>query len=169
MSESTTSAPNEPKAETSSPGDELSQTARQRDDYFDQLQRTRAEFINYQKRSKTQADNDRAYLVGALALDILSALDNYDRAVDAARAANSPAIVEGLEMVHKQLAAALAKHGIEPISVVGQPFDPNLHEAVMQQPTAAHPEGTVVAELTRGYRIRDRVLRPAKVAVSVQP
>ena len=68
-----------------------------------------------------------------------------------------------------QLLAALAKHGVEPIAALGRPFDPNQHEALLQQPDAEHPEGTVVAELSRGYKIRDRVLRPSKVAVSVKP
>jgi molecular chaperone GrpE len=172
MSEATTQ-PTEPntKGEGSPPvpTDELAQAIRQRDDYYDQLQRTRAEFINFQKRSKAQADSDRAYLIGGLALDVLSVLDNFERATDAARAANAPAIVEGLDMVHRQLLSALGKHGIEPIAVIGAPFDPNQHEAVMQQPDAGHPEGTVVAELAKGYKIRDRVIRPAKVAVSVIP
>ncbi len=150
-------------------GDELTQAQRQRDEYLDQLQRTRAEFMNYQKRSKTQADADRAYLVGSLALDVLAVIDNFERATDAARAANVPSIVEGLDMVHKQLISALGKHGIEPMSVLGEPFDPNQHEAVMQQPDASKPEGTIVNELARGYKLRERVLRPAKVAVSVRP
>jgi molecular chaperone GrpE len=170
-----TSNPNPPEASdgagaaTAPAGDDLSQAIRQRDDYYDQLQRTRAEFANYQKRAKAQAEADRGYLVGALALDVLSVLDNFERAIDAARAADAPGIVEGLEMVHRQMLTALAKHGVEPIAVVGEPFDPNHHEAVMQQPDASQPEGTVVAELARGYRLRDRVLRPAKVAVSVIP
>jgi molecular chaperone GrpE len=156
-------------AATAPAGDELSQAIRQRDEYLDQLQRTRAEFANYQKRTKSQAEADRGYLVGALALDVLSVLDNFERAIEAARAANAPGIVEGLDMVHRQMLTALAKHGIEPIAVVGEPFDPNHHEAVMQQPDASKPEGTVVGELARGYKLRDRVLRPAKVAVSVIP
>jgi molecular chaperone GrpE len=149
--------------------DDLASVVRQRDDYLDQLQRTRAEFVNYQKRAKSQAESDRVYLVSALALDVLSVLDNFERAIEAARAANAPSIVEGLEMVHRQMLSALGKHGVEPIPVVGEPFDPNRHEAVMQQPDASQPEGTVVAELARGYRLRDRILRPAKVAVSVVP
>jgi molecular chaperone GrpE len=158
-----------PSAATASPPDDLTQAIRQRDDYFDQLQRTRAEFVNYQKRSKAQAEADRGYLVGALATDVLSVLDNFERAIEAARAADAPGIVEGLDMVHRQMLTALAKHGIEPIAVIGEPFDPNHHEAVMQQPDASKPEGTVVGELAKGYRLRDRVLRPAKVAVSVIP
>ena len=82
-------------ATTAPPEDELSQAVRQRDEYLDQLQRTSAEFANYQKRSKAQAEADRGYLVGGLALDVLSALDNFERATDAARAANAPGIVEG--------------------------------------------------------------------------
>src|SRR5262249_4666131 len=140
-----------------------------RDEYFDQLQRTRAEFVNYQKRAKTQADADRAYAVGSLARDLLDALDNLERAAEALKATAPPGVVEGLTMVHKQLLATLAKHGVEPIAALGQPFDPNQHEALVQQPDASHPEGTVVAELGKGYRIRDRVLRPSKVAVSVKP
>jgi molecular chaperone GrpE len=156
-------------AATAAPVEDLAQAIRQRDDYLDQLQRTRAEFVNYQKRSRAQAEADRGYLVGALALDVLSVLDNFERAMEAARSANAPGIVEGLEMVHRQMLSALAKHGVEPIAVLGEPFDPNQCEAVMQQPDASKPEGTVVAELARGYRLRDRVLRPAKVAVSVIP
>ena len=151
------------------PGDELAEATRQRDEYLDKLQRTQAEFVNYQKRSRAQADADRPFYVAALALDVLSVLDNFERATEAARVANAPAIVEGLEMVHRQMLSALAKHGVEPIAAVGQPFDPNQHEAVMQQPDASKPEGTVVAELAKGYRLKDRVLRPAKVAVSVVP
>ena len=142
--------PTEAAETTTRPADELSDAIRQRDDFLEQLQRSRAEFINYQKRAKTQAEADRGFYTAALALDVLAVLDNFERATDAARVANVPAIVEGLDMVHRQLLSALAKHGIEPISVLGQPFDPNHHEAVMQQPSADHPEGTIVAELAKG-------------------
>ncbi|MFO0911077.1 MAG: nucleotide exchange factor GrpE [Isosphaeraceae bacterium] len=149
--------------------DALAQAIKQRDEYFEQLQRSRAEFANYQKRSKAQADSDRIYAVGSLVRDLLDGLDNLERAGRELRA-NAPAgVAEGLDMVHKQLLATLAKHGVEPIEALGQPFDPNQHEALMQQPTEESPEGTVVAELGKGYRIHDRVLRPSKVAVSVKP
>jgi molecular chaperone GrpE len=151
------------------PAEEIAQLQKQRDEYLEQLQRSRAEFANYQKRSKTQADADRIYAVGSLARDLLDGLDNLERATDALRASGASGITEGLDMVHKQLLATLAKHGVEPIPALGQPFDPNQHEALTQQPDAEHPEGTVVAELGKGYRIHDRVLRPTKVAVSIQP
>ncbi|WP_435015719.1 nucleotide exchange factor GrpE [Tundrisphaera sp. TA3] len=148
-------------------GDELAEVTRQRDDCQDQLLRLRAEFANYQKRSKIQADNDRQYMIVPLAQDVLNALDNFDRAIEAARAEGASGIVAGLDMVQKQLVDALGKHGVEPIAALGEPFNPNLHEAIMQQSHADKPEGTVVAELVKGYKLKDRVLRPSKVAVSV--
>lgn len=150
-------------------GEELAQLSRERDELQDQLQRTRAEFVNYQKRSKTLADEERKYAIGPVASDLVAVLDNFERATDAARSANVPSIVDGLDIVHKQMLVALAKHGIEPIKALGRTFDPNQHEALMQTPDAHHPEGTVVAELGKGYMIHDRVLRPAKVAVSTKP
>jgi molecular chaperone GrpE len=161
---------NDPAApETGAAGDELAQAIRQRDEYQDKLVRAQADFINYQKRAKAQADADRVYLIKPLALDILNALDNFDRAIETARAGGAQAIAEGLVMVEKQFVAALAKNGVEPISALGQPFDPNVHEAIMQQPDAHHPEGTVVAEFAKGYKLGDRVIRPSKVAVSIKP
>ncbi len=150
-------------------GDELGQVQSQRDEYLEQLQRSRADFANYQKRSKSQADADRQYAIGSLARDLLDGFDNLERATEALRASAAPGIGEGLELVHKQLLATLAKHGVQPIPALGQPFDPNQHEAIVQQPSAEHPEGTVVAELGKGYRLHDRVLRPTKVAVSILP
>jgi molecular chaperone GrpE len=147
----------------------LDEASRQRDDYLEQLRRSQAEFLNFQKRSRSQAEADRLYAVSPLANDLIPVIDNFERAIDAARQSGSEAIITGLEMVHRQLLEALAKHGVEPIAALGQPFDPNVHEALMQQPDDDHPEGTVVAELNRGYRIRDRVLRPSRVAVSVKP
>ncbi|WP_406695324.1 nucleotide exchange factor GrpE [Singulisphaera sp. Ch08] len=158
----------EPKPNASA-NEDLGQVQRQRDEYFDQLQRTRAEFMNFQKRSKTQADSDRVYAVGSLARDLLDGIDNLERANEALKSTASAGIHEGLDMVHKQLLAILAKHGVEPIEALGKPFDPNEHDALVQQPDAHHPDGTVVNELSKGYRIRDRVLRPSKVAVSVKP
>lgn len=161
--------PNTAPGEHQSLSEQLDEVQRQRDEYLDQLQRSRAEFVNYQKRARAQADSDRQYAVSGLALDLLNVLDNFERAIEAARGAGNPAIVDGLELVHKQLLDTLAKHGIEPIAALGQAFDPTQHEALMQQPDATQPEGTVVLELGRGYRIRDRVLRPSKVAVSTRP
>jgi molecular chaperone GrpE len=158
-----------PSAGHLSPAEQVEQLKKERDEYRDQVLRARADFANYQKRAKQQADVDRVYSVGSLAKDLLDPLDNLGRAIDHLRASGAEGITSGLDMVQKQLLEVLAKHGVEPIAALGEAFDPNLHEALMQQPSAEHPEGTVVGELSKGYRIRDRVLRPSKVAVSSRP
>ncbi len=148
--------------------EETTQLRTERDELKEQLLRSRAEFANFQKRAKQQAETDRTYAIGNLARDLLEGIDNLDRATAALRTSASESISSGLDMVQKQLLATLAKYGVEPIEALGLPFDPNLHEALMQQPTADHPEGIVVAELSKGYKIHDRVLRPSKVAVSTK-
>jgi molecular chaperone GrpE len=152
-----------------SPADEIAQLKLERDDYRDQVLRSRAEFANYQKRAKEQGYAERAYAVGTLARDLLDSIDNLGRAIDALRATGAQDVTAGLDLVTKQMLDVLAKHGVEPIPAQGHPFDPNLHDAVLQQPAPDQPEGTVVAEFLKGYKIRDRVLRPSKVAVSVKP
>ncbi|OJW22722.1 MAG: nucleotide exchange factor GrpE [Planctomycetales bacterium 71-10] len=158
-----------PGTTAEAPPADLSALTRERDEARDQVLRTRAEFVNYQKRTKQQAEADRLYAVGDLGRDLLDVLDNLQRAADALRSSAQEGIASGLDIVHKQFLAVLAKYGVEPIEALGQPFDPNFHEALMQQPSADAPEGTVVAELGKGYKIHDRVLRPSKVAVSVKP
>ena len=172
MSEQTTTTANDqtaPGPESGQGAEELATAIRQRDEFQDKLLRAQAEFANYQKRAKLQAESDRLYLIKPLALDILNALDNFDRAIETARSGGAVAIAEGLMMVEKQFLGALNKHGVEPIPALGEPFDPNFHEAIMQQPDAHHPEGTVVMELAKGYKLNDRVIRPTKVAVSIPP
>ncbi len=152
-----------------SASDLLAQIRQERDEFREQALRARAEFANYQKRAKQQADSDRVYAVGSLARDLLDPIDNLDRAIEALRASGVEGVTAGLDMVQRQLLEVLAKHGVEPISALGCAFDPNLHDAVLQQPSREHPEGVVIAELSKGYNIRDRVLRPTKVAVSAKP
>jgi molecular chaperone GrpE len=156
-------------ATPTAPPDELSQVQAERDEFLEQLQRSRADFANYQKRSRSQADADRQYAIASLVRDLLDGLDNLERAAEALRSSAAAGVGEGLGLVHKQLLDTLAKHGVQPIPALGQPFDPNLHEAIVQQPDVDHPEGTVVAEFGKGYRLHDRVLRPTKVAVSIIP
>src|SRR5262249_33514277 len=105
-----------------------------------------------------------------LAADLLPALDNLDRALSAAEQAEDKSpLAQGVSMVQAQLLDALRRHGVTRIDAQGQPFDPNRHEAVVQQATADTPPGTVVQVFEQGYMIHERVLRPARVAVSVAP
>ena len=144
--------------------------AQQRDEYLDLLQRTRADFANYQKRNQKEREQERRYWNGPLVLDLLPALDNLDRATAAAQQANEKGpLVQGVAMVQNQLLDILRRHGITVIEAQGQPFDPNLHQAVMQQPAPEEqPANTVLQVLEKGFMIHDRVLRPAKVIVSAR-
>jgi len=151
------------------PSEEIDLLQKERDELKNQVLRIQADFANYQKRARQQAEEVRTYAIGSLAQDVLGGIDNLERAIEALRASANEGITSGLDMVQKQLLGILAKYGVEPIAALEQPFDPNFHEAIMQQPSDQHPEGTVVAELGKGYKIHDRVLRPSKVAVSVKP
>lgn len=158
---------NGPENEVSPTVELLQKLRAERDQYLDQLRRSQAEFANYQKRAKAQAEQDREYYVADLAKDLLDVLDNFERCVDAARASGATSIADGVEMVSKQLLAALAKHGVEVLTPLGETFDPNVHEAVLRQPVSAdRPADTVSQVLSKGYKLKDRVLRPAKVAVA---
>jgi len=138
-----------------------------RDDYLDLAQRTRADFENYQKRSQRDLQTERRYAQSPLAGDLLPALDNLERALAAAQQAgdNGP-LVQGVAMVQTQLLDILRRHAVQRVEAQGKPFDPNLHQAVLQQPTNEVPPSTVVQVLEQGYTIHDRVLRPARVVVS---
>lgn len=149
--------------------DPLTLVTRERDELKDQILRVQAEFQNAMRRERQMIDVRRAEAIGAVARDVLEVMDNFDRALESARSGGpaTASILSGLEMVQKQLLAALAKHNVLPIEAHGQPFNPDEHEAVMQRPSADHPDGTVIQVLAQGYKLGDRVLRPAKVIVSV--
>jgi molecular chaperone GrpE len=143
---------------------------RDRDELRELAQRTRADFENYQKRQQRDLAQERRYAQGPLAADLLPALDNLDRATAAGKQAGETGpLVQGVAMVQSQLLDVLRRHGITRIEAQGQPFDPNLHQAVMQQPGNGVPAGTVLQVLEPGYMIHERVLRPARVVVSAAP
>jgi molecular chaperone GrpE len=142
--------------------------ALERDQFLDLLKRTQADFENYQKRNQREREQERRYAHGSLSVDLLPVLDNLERAMAAARQANEKGpLVEGVGLVLTQFLDLLKRHGVTPIEAEGKPFDPNRHQAVMQQPSGDVPPNTVTQVLERGFMIHDRVLRPARVAVSV--
>jgi molecular chaperone GrpE len=142
----------------------------ERDEFRKLAQMTQAEFENYQKRFQRTLAEDRRYAQKPLAADLLPALDNLERALAAARQKDGDnPLLQGVAMVQNQLLDALRRHGITRIDTGNQPFDANLHEAVMQQPSGDHPAGTVLQTLEQGFMLHDRVLRPARVVVSKTP
>lgn len=140
------------------------------EEYLDLAKRTRADFENYQKRFARDLTEERRYAQRPLAADLLPALDNLERATAAAQQAGETGpLIQGVQLALSQLLDILRRHGVTRIDALHKPFDPNLHEAVMQQPTADKPPMTVLQVLEQGYVLHDRVLRPARVIVSVAP
>ncbi|MGD1058866.1 MAG: nucleotide exchange factor GrpE [Solirubrobacteraceae bacterium] len=146
--------------------DELVKTAKQRDDYLALAQRTQADFENYRKRVAREAIVAKERGVGGLAKELLPALDNLDRALDAA--AEDDPLLQGVRLVRNELKAALARAGIQSFCPLGEPFDPEVHEAVAtaEQAPGGSPSGTVVEVYQDGYRLGEGVLRPARVVVA---
>ncbi len=130
-------------------------------------QRSAADFQNYRRRSEQEREATLGLASESLIRKLLAVVDDFDRALEAMPAdLAQTAWVEGLWLVERKLRALLESEGVTPIESVGRPFDPREHEAVVHQETTDAPDGTVIAELQRGYRLRDRVLRPALVAVA---
>jgi molecular chaperone GrpE len=141
-----------------------------RDEYLDLVKQTRAEFENYQKRSARDLATERRYAQAPLAGDLLPALDNLERALAAAnQLGDKGKLAEGVALVQSQLLDVLRRHGVTRIEAQGKPFDSNLHQAVMQQPSAEVPPQTVLQVLEQGYMLHERLLRPARVIVSMPP
>jgi molecular chaperone GrpE len=142
----------------------------QRDEYLALLQRTRADFENYQKRIQRDLADERRYAAAPLARELLPVLDNLKRALEASRKAGEESpLAQGVSLVLSQLLDNLRRFGITPIEPKIEPFDPTIHEAVVHQPRSDVPPGTVVEVLEPGYRLHERILRPARVVVSAPP
>ncbi|MBX9678689.1 MAG: nucleotide exchange factor GrpE [Gemmataceae bacterium] len=145
----------------------LRKQAAERNEYLDLARRTQAEFENYQKRSSKERDQERKYGIGSLLQDLLPILDNLERALGAAQQANETgSLVQGVQMVQSQFLEQLKRQGVTRIDAAAKAFDPNIHQAVMQQPKDDVEANTILQVLENGYMIHDRVLRPAKVIVS---
>ena len=146
---------------------ELKKKAVERDTYLDQLLRTKAEFMNYQKRMVKESESTSQFAVQSLILDFLPELDNFDRALKLADSSKDiDKFVEGIKLIEEQLFKVLGKYGVEPIETVGKPFDPNLHEAVMEEENNEMPHHTIIDEFQKGFLLKERVIRPSKVKVS---
>ena len=155
--------------------EQLTAKAEKADEYLELAQRTRADFENYRKRAAREAAAAQERGITKLAKELLPAVDNLDRAVQAAATVGADGgagdngtatLVSGIKLVHEDVIAALARAGIEGFSPVGERFDPQLHEAVAQVPIEGAESGTVVEVYQRGYRLGEFVIRPARVVVA---
>ncbi len=142
---------------------ELEATRRERDEYLDTLRRLKAEFENSRKRQERERARILETASERLVVELLPVLDNLDRALEA-----EGDIREGVRVTRDQLADALGREGLLPVASDGQLFDPNVHEAVMGQPSEEHEEGTILQTFERGYLLNGKPIRPAKVVVAKQ-
>ncbi len=139
---------------------------RERDDYYDRWMRKAAEFDNYRRRVERERREQADQAVTDILEELLLVVDDFDRAltVDAGEAGTS--YRKGVELIHAKLHDLLRKHGVKPIEALGADFDPNVHQAVIHEASPSHREGEVIGELRKGYKIGDRLLRPAMVKVA---
>jgi molecular chaperone GrpE len=136
----------------------------------DRLLRLQAEMQNLRNRTSREIADERRYAALPLLGDLLPVVDNIDRAIEAAeKAGEAENLLEGFRLVKQQLMTTLARHQCELIPAEGQPFDPNFHQAILQQPSADVPAGHVMLVAQTGYKLHDRVVRPAQVIVSSGP
>ena len=147
----------------------LAKTREQADENLRHWQRTAADFSNYKRRT----DEERAAMGllanGVLLGRLLAVIDDFDRALESVPEDIHEGWLDGIRLVERKLQALLEAEGVKPIEAIGQPFDPNLHEAVVHEETAEYPDNTVIGEVQRGYLLHERVLRPSLVRVANNP
>lgn len=169
MSQTTTDEMPAPDGAAEEPTEEslLAQMQGDMERFKDLALRTQADFENFRKRAAREKEDAVKYANASFLERLLPVLDNFELGLTAARAGaeNSP-ILAGMDMVAKQLQDFLSGQGVEVLKAEGEKFDPNLHEAVAQEASADVPEGVIVRQLRKGFKLRDRLLRPAMVMVS---
>lgn len=139
-------------------------------DLKDKLLRSQAELENFRRRTQKEALDSLKYQSVSVIRDLLPGMDNLQRAIDATeQSGDSQNLIDGVKMVAKQFQDVLIGHSAEPLNPVGEVFDPNLHEALSQVPSSDHEPMTIIQVVETGYKIHDRVVRPAKVIVSCAP
>jgi molecular chaperone GrpE len=146
---------------------ELQQVKAERDSLLDRLARTQAEFENARRRASREQQDFRDYAAADAIRSLLPVIDSFERALQVKSEALD--FRAGVELIYKQLQDALAKLGVRPIPTTGEPFDPHYHEAIEMVETTEAPDHQVIEELQRGYKFKDRLLRPAMVKVAKNP
>jgi molecular chaperone GrpE len=152
---------------------ELEDKAAKADEHWDRLVRTMADFDNFKKRAAREKQDAIKFANEGLIQKLMPILDTFDMALAAAQNTQGDAagqsLQTGVNMILQQLKSVLTEAGLEEIDAMGKPFDPNWHEAVAEKETTEAPEGQVVLQTRKGYKLRDRLLRPAGVVVAKQP
>ena len=151
---------------------ELQARAAKADEYRENWIRAAADFENFKKRAARERTEAAQFANASLLQKLLPVLDNFEMAQSAAQSAQGDKLTSlqtGIAMIQIQLKTALTEAGLEEMDASGKPFDPNFHEAVSQQETADAPEGQVIQQIRKGYKLRERLLRPAAVIVSRKP
>ncbi len=154
--------------------EELKTLAAKADEHWQRLLRTTADFDNFKKRAAREKQDAIKYANESLLQKVIPVLDNFEMALAAAQnqaasADGLKSLQDGVAMIHSQLRGGLAEAGLEEVDATGKPFDPNFHEAVSQQESAEVAEGNVLQQLRKGYKFRERLLRPATVIVAKKP
>ncbi|HXC98978.1 MAG TPA: nucleotide exchange factor GrpE [Verrucomicrobiae bacterium] len=152
--------------------DDLKSRAAKADENWERVLRTTADFDNYKKRAAREREEATKFANESLIKKLVTVLDNFDMALAAAGtqpAEASASLQTGVAMIHQQLRNVLQEAGLEELDAAGKKFDPNWHEAVSQQDSAEVPEGQVLQQLRKGYKLRDRLIRPATVVVARKP
>jgi molecular chaperone GrpE len=148
---------------------ELEATKASSEEHRYNWQRSAADFANYKRRTDEERATLAAFSNASLIAKLLAVLDDFDRALENVPPEAHDAWIEGVKLVERKLRNVLESEGVTPIQAVGEPFDPNLHEAVVHEETADHPDNHVIDEVQRGYRLHDRVIRPSLVRVANNP
>jgi molecular chaperone GrpE len=146
--------------------DPVADLQRERDDYYDRWMRKAAEFENYRKRIDRERREHADQTVIDMLEQLLLVVDDFDRALMVDASEGGAAYRKGVELIHAKLQDLLRRYGVKPIEALGADFDPNIHQAVMQESSPGRRDGEVIGELRRGYMIGDRLLRPAMVKVA---
>ena len=155
----------EPEPQAPAPDDQLASVTAERDEYLALAQRLQADFENYRKRALRDQERLVAYAHERLVRELLPIVDDLERALEAAERHEEAQLVDGVKLVEKSLRAALVKEGLTEIDTGGQ-FDPHVHEALLTRPGEGAEPGSVLDVVQRGYRLGDKVVRPARVIVA---
>ncbi len=149
--------------------EKFEEAEKEKKEIYSRLLRVSAEFENYKKRSAKEISDFRKFSNESIIKEMLPVIDNLERAIQATQNDNEDVnngLLEGVQMTLKETLKVFDKFGVSPIDSKGKPFDPNFHQAVMQEESEEFPENTVISELQKGYLLHDRLIRPAMVVVS---